>query len=70
MLGVLSIVFSMIGLRFTFLAFLERPGELFSFVIKLVMTFSGIIIIALARTDWSQENDDDLLAESSRTEAE
>lgn len=60
MMGVLSIVFSMIGLRFSFLAFLDAPGELFSFIVKLIMTFSGVIIIALARTNWEQENDPEI----------
>jgi hypothetical protein len=57
--GLMSIILSMVGLRISFLAFLDAPGPLFGFVIKLVMAFSGVIIMTLARTDWASEEDID-----------
>ncbi len=59
-LGMLSIVLSLIGVKFSFLAFIDKPGALFGFLIRLLMVFGGVIIIALAQTNWSQEGEEDI----------
>ncbi len=64
-LGILSIVLSLIGVKFSFLAFIDKPGALFGFLIRLLMVFGGVIIIALAQTNWSQEGEEDIGAVNS-----
>ncbi len=54
--GILSIVLSMIGIQFSFLAFLDAPGRLFGFVMKLLMIIGGVVIVVLTRTNWQEEN--------------
>ncbi len=49
-LGFLSIIVSMIGLKFSFLVWLDAPGALFGFVIKIVMILAGFVIIYLAQS--------------------
>lgn len=54
-LGFLAIVLSLVGLRFSFLAWLDAPGLLFGFVMRLLMIVVGIIIIYFAQTEQSAE---------------
>ncbi len=53
--GFLAIVLSMIGLKLSFLVWIDRPGPLIGFIIRLVMILAGVIIIYLAQTDFSGE---------------
>jgi hypothetical protein len=53
--GFTAIVLQMVGVSWYFLSFLDIPGRLFAFVIKILMLLFGILIIVLAYTDWDQE---------------
>lgn len=53
--GLTAAVLQMIGAQWAFLQFLEIPGRLFAFVVKVLMVMAGFIIVALANTDWDQE---------------
>jgi hypothetical protein len=53
--GFLSLVLSMIGVQLAFLAWLDKIGALFAFVIRILMVLAGIILVALAQTDWARE---------------
>ena len=53
--GFTAIILQLIGTQWVFLSFLEIPGRLFAFVVKIVMVVAGFIIIVLARTDWERE---------------
>ena len=53
-LGLLSIILNMVGLDFSFMRFMDQLGPLGAFILKLFMTLSGFVIIALARTDWER----------------
>lgn len=58
--GITSIIMSLVGVRWVFLGWLEMGGPLLAFLLKIILTIAGILIIVFARTDWEQE-----LAESS-----
>lgn len=47
-LGVLSLILSMVGLRFSFLSFIYDHGVL-SFVIQVLAMFAGIVIMYVSR---------------------
>lgn len=53
--GITALVLQLVGAQWAFLQFLEMPGRLFSFVIKILMVLAGFIIVALANTDWERE---------------
>ncbi len=57
-LGFLSIILSMIGLKFSFLMWLDAPGSLFGFVAKIAMILVGFVIIYLTTTNSGDEDDD------------
>lgn len=54
-IGFLSIVLSIVGLNFSFLSFIEKPGKTFAFVVKLILLFAGFIMFYLGRMDNSVE---------------
>ena len=53
--GFLSLVLSMIGIQMAFLVWIDLPGPLFGFLIRLGMIIAGVMIVALAQTDWKRE---------------
>ncbi len=53
--GTLALVLSLIGAKLSFLVWLDAPGALFGLIMKLLMIMLGVIIVYLARTDFSGE---------------
>lgn len=53
-LGMSALILSLVGVRFSFLSFIDKGGALLGFVIKLLMALSGIIIAVLAQTNWKE----------------
>ncbi|MCB9342582.1 MAG: hypothetical protein R3A50_04685 [Saprospiraceae bacterium] len=54
-LGLTAIIIQVIGLHWYFLGWLEMGGRLLAFIIKILMTIAGFLIIFFARTDWDRE---------------
>ena len=54
-IGFLALILSVVGVQFSFLTWIDRPGRLFGFVMRLVMIITGIIIIYFAQLDPEQE---------------
>ncbi|MEL7021315.1 MAG: hypothetical protein AAGK47_06905 [Bacteroidota bacterium] len=54
-LGTLALVLSFIGAQISFLRFIDAPGQLFGFIVRLVMIFVGVIMIVLSRSDFEGE---------------
>lgn len=54
-IGITALALQLVGVQWTFLQFLEAPGRLFSFVVKLIMVMAGFIILVVANTDWERE---------------
>jgi hypothetical protein len=42
--------------QLSFLTWIDSPGRLFGFVVRLLMILVGIVIVYLAQTDFSGEN--------------
>ncbi len=49
--GILSLVLSLIGARFSFLAFLDHWGRLPGFVFRLLMIMIGFVIVFVNRSE-------------------
>lgn len=49
--GTLSIVLSLVGVKLTFLTWLDI-NPLFGFVVKLLMIVGGIVLAVLSNTNW------------------
>jgi|GEM_PF-582185 len=59
-LGFLSILLSLVGVDLAFLLWMNTFGSLASFLIKILMIITGVIIVVLSRVDW--ENEEKLMA--------
>lgn len=57
LIGGLALVLSLIGVQLSYLTWIDAPGRLFGFVVRLVMILSGIVILVLARTDWKEDEE-------------
>ncbi len=55
-IGITALVLSIVGVQLSFLTWIDKPGKLIGFLIRLFMIMTGFIIIVLTRTDWKQEN--------------
>jgi len=44
-----------VGVHWYFLGWMEWGGRLLAFVLKILMTIGGVLIIIFARTDWERE---------------
>lgn len=53
--GFLALILSLVGLQLSFLTWIDAPGRLFGFVVRLVMIIVGIVIIYLAQTNFKGE---------------
>lgn len=52
-LGFLALVLSVVGVKLSFLVWIDKPGPLFGFVIRLLMITVGLATVYLAQTDFS-----------------
>jgi hypothetical protein len=53
-LGLLSLVFGAIGIRFMFLGWMDAFNPLVTLLLHLAMLFGGILIMYLSLTDWHE----------------
>jgi len=49
-IGVLSLILSIVGLKLSFLAFIDGIGRTFGLVVKLLLIFVGIIILYISKS--------------------
>jgi len=55
--GFSSLVLSLVGVKFSFLAWLDYPGALFGFLMKIFMVVAGIVVVYLNVTNWRAQED-------------
>lgn len=53
-IGILSIILSLVGLKFTFLDFIYNNGVI-TVIIQLILLFGGIIVLYVARTSVNED---------------
>ena len=56
-IGVLALVLMFVGVQLSFLTWIDAPGKLGGFVIRLLMIIAGFVIIVLTQTDWRNVED-------------
>ncbi len=55
LIGMSALVLSIVGVKLSFLTFIDEPSPMFGFLIRLALIFGGIIVIVLTQTDWQKE---------------
>ena len=56
-IGMLALVLSLVGVQLSFLTWIDKPGRLFGFLIRILMVLLGVVILVIARTDWREEEE-------------
>lgn len=54
-LGFLSLIVALVGLRFSFLAWLDMLGPVTSFVVRLLMIVVGLSMVYVGQTNWKDD---------------
>ena len=54
-IGMMALVFSMVGIQFSFLTWVDAAGKTLGLLVKLLMVIAGVVITYLAQTDWEKE---------------
>jgi uncharacterized Tic20 family protein len=55
MLGFLALVLSIVGVKFAFLLWIDKPGPLFGFLFRIMMIIVGFVLVYLAQTNYKGE---------------
>ncbi len=55
LLGFFALVLSLVGVKLSYLLFIDSFGPLAGFVIRLSMIVLGMALVALGQTDWQRE---------------
>jgi uncharacterized membrane protein len=59
-LGSSALVLSLVGVKFSFLVWLDAAGALAGFIARIVMMVSGIVLATLANTNWEDEEEEEV----------
>ena len=51
-IGTMALVLSLVGVKLSFLTWIDAPGQGFGFLIRLIMIIVGIVIIVVTRSDF------------------
>lgn len=56
--GMIALVLSLVGVELVFLNWLQELGGLIAFLAKVSLVVAGVVVVALARTDWEQSEEE------------
>ena len=56
-IGFTALILSIVGVRLTYLTWLDAPGRLFGFLMRLLMIIGGVVIVYLSVTDWRNQEE-------------
>ena len=54
-IGFLALILSLVGLNLAFLTWIDAPGPLFGFIVRLVFIVAGMVLIYLGQTNFKGE---------------
>ena len=52
--GFTALTLSLVGIKWSFLAWMDHLSPLFALVMKILMIIVGIVVVAFQRLDWSE----------------
>ena len=59
--GFVSLVLSLVGLKLSFLTWIDGPSAVFGFIVRILMIVGGVVVVYLSVTDWrNQEEEEDI----------
>jgi hypothetical protein len=55
--GFLALVLMAVGVKLSYLTWIDKPGPIFGFIIRILMIVGGIITVYLTATDWRKQDE-------------
>ena len=56
--GMSALVLSLVGVKLSFLTFIDKAGGGVGLIIRLLMIFGGLIMAWVSKTNWKAENEE------------
>lgn len=56
-IGFTALVLSLVGVKLSYLTWIDAPGSLFGFIMRILMIIGGVVIVYLSVTDWRNQED-------------
>lgn len=56
-IGGTALVLSLVGVKLSFLLWIDAAGGLFGFIIRIVMMIGGVVIAVLSTGNWQEEDE-------------
>lgn len=53
-IGFIALILSLIGLQLSYLTWIDKPGRLFGFIIRITMIVGGLITVYLAQMEMDE----------------
>lgn len=57
-IGFTALVLSMVGVKLSYLTWIDEFGGLFGFLIRILMIIGGVVVVYLTVTDWRNQEDE------------
>jgi hypothetical protein len=54
-LGFSALILSIVGVKLSYLTWIDAPGPLFGFVMRILMIVGGIVVVYLTSTNWREQ---------------
>lgn len=54
-LGFMALIFSIVGVKIAFLLWIDKPGALFGFLMRIIMILIGFTMVYVAQTNYRGE---------------
>ncbi len=56
--GISALVLSLVGVKFSFLLFIDKGGAGMGLIVRLLMIFGGLIMAWMSKTNWKAEDEE------------
>ena len=57
-IGFTALVLSLVGVKLSYLTWIDSAGALFGFLIRILMIVGGVVIVYLSITDWRNQEEE------------
>ena len=55
--GFTALVLSLVGVKLTYLTWIDKPSAMFGFLLRILMIIGGVVIVYLSVTDWRNQEE-------------
>ena len=56
-IGFIALVLSLVGAKLSYLTWIDAPGPLFGFLLRILMIVGGVVIVYMSVSDWRNQEE-------------